>query len=88
MSLARHLFKMALMAVFCLAIGCQSDTGNVSEDFTVTVRLSGEPDNLNPTRSRSATATQIESLILYPLAEYDPFTLELSPLLVTDLADS
>ncbi|RLD21965.1 MAG: hypothetical protein DRI69_02565 [Bacteroidetes bacterium] len=57
-----------------------------SELSEVTVRISGEPDNLNPTRSRSSYATPIEGLILLPLAEFDPFTYVLTPLIVKERA--
>lgn len=69
-----------------LAFGCASDNSTDVENFSVTIRLPSEPDNLNPTRSRNTHATSIESLIIPPLAEYDPYTLELTPLLIKSLA--
>lgn len=78
-----------LFAVFCLTltliISCKSD--NITEvESVVTVRLPSEPDMLNPARSNSSYATQIESLIMYPLAEQDGQTYTLNPLLVEALA--
>ncbi len=51
--------------------------------FEVTVRLPNEPESLHPIFSKSLYASQIESLILLPIAEYDPMTMTLSPLLIT-----
>lgn len=53
--------------------------------FEVTVRLPNEPESLHPIFSKSLYASQIESLILLPIAEYDPMTLTLSPLLITEI---
>ncbi|MDX1410359.1 MAG: ABC transporter substrate-binding protein, partial [Saprospiraceae bacterium] len=66
--------------------GCTSEQGEGARDFILTVRLASEPDNLNPTHSRSTYATPIEGLIMYPLAEADPYTFELTPLIVKSLA--
>lgn len=51
----------------------------------LTIRLPNEPDNLHPIFSKSTYASQIESLILLPVAEYDPFSMTLSPLLITSI---
>jgi peptide/nickel transport system substrate-binding protein len=67
---------------FLIFAGCTTDVQQKEEDFQITIRLPNEPDNLHPMFSRSAYATQIENLILYPLAEFDPFSLELSPLII------
>lgn len=53
--------------------------------FEVTIRLPNEPESLHPIFSKSIYASQIESLILLPIAEYDPLTLNLSPLLITEI---
>jgi peptide/nickel transport system substrate-binding protein len=64
---------------------CKSDHTTVDASSVVNVRLPSEPDMLNPARSSSSFATQIESLIMYPLAEQDPQSYELSPLLIESL---
>ena len=51
----------------------------------VTIRLPNEPESLHPIFSKSIYATQIESLILLPIAEYDPISMELSPILITSI---
>lgn len=47
--------------------------------------MPSEPENLHPMLTRSSYAVQITSLILLPAAEFDPVTLELSPLLITEI---
>ena len=53
--------------------------------FEVTIRLPNEPESLHPIFSKSLYASQIESLIMLPVAEYDPVSLTLSPLLITNM---
>lgn len=71
---------------FTMMQSCTSDRIESDAESVVTVRLSSEPDMLNPARSTSSFATQIESLIMYPLAEQDPQTYVMSPLLIETLA--
>ncbi len=66
-------------------IGCKADKQIPDQNFTLNVRLASEPDNLHPMFSKSSYATQIENLILIPLAEFDPQSLVLTPLLVTEV---
>lgn len=73
---------------FCLLLtlglfSCKSTTDVSSND--VTIRLPNEPESLHPIFSKSIYATQIESLILLPIAEYDPFSMQLSPILITSI---
>ncbi len=51
--------------------------------LSVTIRLANEPESLHPIFSKSIYAAPIEGLILLPVAEYDPLSLTLSPLLIT-----
>jgi peptide/nickel transport system substrate-binding protein len=50
--------------------------------LAVTIRLPNEPESLHPIFSKSIYAAPIESLILLPVAEYDPVSLSLTPLLI------
>jgi len=81
----RYAVTLAVVASMIFAACENGDTAN-EESYEVTIRIAAEPDNLNPTRSRSSQATSIESLILLPLAEFDPFTFELTPLIVKERA--
>lgn len=53
--------------------------------LAVTIRLANEPESLHPIFSKSIYAAPIESLILLPVAEYDPISLSLTPLLITSM---
>lgn len=67
--------------LLCLSLlSCNRDNGTPS-DFIVHVRLPNEPDNLHPMVTKASFAVQIAGQIMLPAAEYDPVTLELSPLL-------
>ncbi len=77
-----------VFATLTLTVSCKSDRLVADAESIVTVRLPSEPDNLNPARSTSSYATQIESHILYPLAEMDPQTYILTPLLIEDIVPS
>ncbi|MDH3651220.1 MAG: ABC transporter substrate-binding protein, partial [Saprospiraceae bacterium] len=46
------------------------------------IRIEAEPDKLNPLLSRQSTSAQIEKFIFSPLQDYDPFTLQLTPVLL------
>ena len=79
-------FNIILAAWLVAAAGFQSCKNTADESaFEVTIRLPNEPESLHPIFSKSLYASQIESLILMPLAEYDPVSLELSPLLITQI---
>jgi peptide/nickel transport system substrate-binding protein len=67
----------------CVLFSCKTEPDISS--LSVTIRLSGEPESLHPIFSKSLFATQIESLILIPIAEYDPIDLTLTPLLINTI---
>jgi peptide/nickel transport system substrate-binding protein len=72
-----------LSAVFfvSLMMGCTSCKTENKRGNTVTIRLAGEPERLNPVTTEEANATQIMSHIFMPLLDFDPKTLELTPVL-------
>ena len=83
----RHVGHFMMLLAFIGLGSCASDS-NVNEGpFEVVIRVSGEPDNLNPTRSRSSSALAIGAMIFPAMAEYDATTLELTPILVEALAE-
>lgn len=65
-------------------LSCESESkeSSDSERFDLSIRLSFEPDRLNPMLSKLSGATQIEGKIFFPLADYDPFTLTYNPVLL------
>ena len=74
---------------FCVLLvtglfSCKNAT-DVSSSFSLNLRLPNEPESLHPIFSKSSNASPIESLILLPITEYDPFSLTLTPLLITKM---
>ena len=86
MGFSRGFLWLGLAMLGVCAVSCANEN-QTDEEQVVVIRVSSEPDNLNPTRSRSSVATPIESLIALPLAEYDPYTLSLDPLLIKSLGN-
>ena len=74
-----HLLVIALL----LIIGCKNDRSH--SNFALTLRLPNEPDCIHPIFSKSTYAAPIETLILLPPAEYDPVSLQLTPLLLESI---
>lgn len=66
-------------------LSCKNTTDVTSND--VIIRLPNEPESLHPIFSKSIYATQIESLILLPIAEYDPLSMAYSPVLISSIPE-
>jgi peptide/nickel transport system substrate-binding protein len=77
-----HFLVMTLL----FFIGCKTD--RIDSNFSLTLRLPNEPDCLHPIFSKSTYAAPIETLILLPPAEYDPVSLQLTPLLIEALPEA
>ena len=56
-----------------------------TSSLSVNIRLPNEPESIHPIYSKSIYAVQIENLTLLPVAEFDPVSLTLSPLLITKI---
>ncbi|MEP6794807.1 MAG: ABC transporter substrate-binding protein [Saprospiraceae bacterium] len=75
----------AIVFLFLLILtSCKTGT-DTPTPLAVNVRIPIEPETLNPLFGKSSYVTQITSLILLPIAEYDPVSLKLSPLLITEI---
>lgn len=80
-------YKLVLLALCSIfLIQCVSDEV-MDESDILRIRLSSEPDRLNPILSRQGTAVQIERFIFSPLLDYNPFTMELEPILLESRPD-
>lgn len=80
-------YKLTLW-VLCslLLMHCTTDS-TIDETDILRIRLSSEPDRLNPILSRQGTAVQIERFIFSPLLDYNPYSLELEPVLLKERPD-
>ncbi len=78
----KRLFPTAFLVLFMIFslnfIACK---GGDSRGNTVIVRLSSEPERLNPLTTEDAVASQISANIFQYLLDYDPQTFELTPVL-------
>lgn len=84
------IMKNLCILSICLAtlFACQSDHKSVDEDFTVHVRIASDPGAITPMFSNSsAMARQIYPALFLQLGEYDPQTLELSPILAKTIPE-
>lgn len=80
------LSQIAFLIILFLFSGCGNEKNrHSSEEFSVSIRLAGDPEILHPMLSRTAGATQVESKIFLPLQDYDPATLLLVPVLIEDI---
>ena len=78
----RKLLTTALMfLLICSAVfmSCKNETDKRGN--TVTVRLTGEPERLNPLTTEEANAMQVMNNIFLSLLDFDPQSLELVPML-------
>lgn len=80
----KKLYTLQIALCLYMIAGILSCTNTADESSQeVTIRLANEPESLHPIFSKSIYATQIESLILLPITEYDPVSMELSPVLLS-----
>ncbi|MGB4840812.1 MAG: ABC transporter substrate-binding protein [Saprospiraceae bacterium] len=64
-------------------ISCKTDKNQV--DNTINIRIKKDPERLNPLLFPNPTAREIYQYIHLPLADFDPESLELSPILITEM---
>lgn len=78
-----HVIPVVLL--FCAFISsCGSDGESTQAKTQINIRLVEEPDRIHPMLSTSSVSTQIENHLLLPLMEFDPKSLELTPMLVSE----
>ena len=72
--------------VFFSLFSCKTDRPVQKEDFTINVRIHQDPQRINPIfANRSTAAREIFPYIFLQLGEFDPKTLEFSPILAKDI---
>ena len=70
-------------SLLCLSVwSCQSDVSSAQASDSLHIRITEEPDRLNPMLSKLAVSSQIENMTFLPLADFNPVTLELEPVLL------
>jgi len=76
----KSLIRIGLLALICWFSACKTDTK--TNNTQVTTILEADPDRLNIMLASTGYANDVCKYIFYPLLEIDPFTLELTPVLV------
>lgn len=82
------LFLLALSAIAFFTTTCKTErkenpaTEQTTKATTVSIRLTNEPKKLNPMLTTASWSLQVCRRMYPTLLDYDPFTLELSPVLV------
>ena len=76
-----YFFKIGFIPIaFFLVLSCRTTQPKDSQDI-ITVRLTREPDQLNPILSSTAVAATVQNLIFLSLMDYDPYTQRYIPVL-------
>ena len=73
---------MYLSSLFLLTQGCKQGKTEDNQDFAVTLRIPRDPATLNPIKSSGTVENDISQYLFLPLADYDPYILELVPVLI------
>lgn len=74
-----------VIAILLLSIfACQREPSSLER---VVVRISDDPDRLNPIIARSTVSYQVMNKIFQPLVDFDPQTLQLAPVLLDSMPE-
>ncbi|HAQ37412.1 MAG TPA: hypothetical protein DCQ58_02795 [Saprospirales bacterium] len=76
---------MFLCSMFLLTLGCKQGKNENNQDFSISLRISRDPATLNPIKNSGTVENDISQYLFLPLADYDPYTLELVPVLIAAL---
>ncbi|HRG66113.1 MAG TPA: ABC transporter substrate-binding protein [Saprospiraceae bacterium] len=81
MVVVRNVKYSLFLLILVLAYGCKTDPAT-SGDAVLDIRLPKEPEKLNPVFFPNSIAREVCQYIFLPLADFDPLTLELQPVLI------
>lgn len=86
----RHYLRLLLPTVVLFSLcftACQNAASVESKETVVTVRLSGDPENLNFILASDANAIEIFKYLSTQLASFDPHSYKLTPALIKQLPE-
>jgi peptide/nickel transport system substrate-binding protein len=66
-----------------MIFSCKTDTKNISD--AIHIRLKKDPDRINPLISPNPISREVYQYIHLPLADYDPVSYELTPILIKNI---
>ena len=78
--------RIPYVLIYVLFIGllsCKND--RKQEDATINIRLKKDPERINPLLFPNPTAREVYQYLHLPLADFDPNTLALSPVLIKNI---
>ncbi len=76
------LLRTCFLMLLLFFVACKTDKPTLDKDLTVKIRLKADPQKLSPMVYPTSTAREVFQYIFLPLADYDPVSLELTPILV------
>ena len=79
---AVKLSLLSLMSIFIFS--CRQDS-ITSKDKVLDIRMAKQPEKLNPILFPNATSREVNQYIFLPLADFDPVTYELTPVLIKSI---
>ncbi len=85
MNLSNYLSSILVVCLFFTACRNAPDLTNKAWDKTVKIRLPSDPEILHFLGASDAGSVQILHQIFLPLADFDPVTYELAPVLIKSL---
>ena len=79
--------KLLIFTVFIAFVACRTDSPQIiNQDHTINVRLEKDPQRISPMfAGRSAHAREVFPYMFLQLLEFDPVTLQLSPILAKSI---
>jgi peptide/nickel transport system substrate-binding protein len=82
MNQTKQILALAIFTLFLFStLGCKQDSPQ-EDNSLMSIRLVKDPDKLHPLISPSSIAREVYQYIFLSLADYDPNTLALSPILI------
>lgn len=77
----KNLAYISLLIIITALTGCKNDPIAVNKDFDVVVRINRDIGRINPILSNTSRSREVYQYVFLNLADYDPKTLKLTPVL-------
>lgn len=87
MAVVRYVKYGLFFIILAFVYGCKSDASS-GGDTVLDIRLPKEPEKLNPVFFPNSISREVCQYIFLPLADYDPLTMELQPILIKSIPEA
>ncbi len=82
----QNYIRLFVLVFAALSIcSCKQESNSFNPNSEINIRISKDPQKLNPLTYPSSASREIYQYILLPLGDFDPETLELIPILIKDI---